>query len=337
MNPCRLAKARVPMNDLSIPDFRFTVEPEEDGLRLDAYLVTCCPDFSRTRIQADVEAGRARVNGKDRRKGFRVQAGDDITYSPLPLQPLEAVAQDIPLEIVYEDDAILIVNKAAGMVVHPAAGHPDGTLVNALLHHCSGLAQTGDDLRPGIVHRLDKDTTGLMAVALTDRAQRSLSEQLQTRTMGRTYHTISWGSWDEREGVLTGDIGRHPVQRHKMAVVEQGGRSATTRFRVLEDFGFVQHCEVTLETGRTHQIRVHFALKAHPVVGDFLYGDDRRAKGVHPLDRRKADCLVARASRQLLHATRLKLVHPVSGEEMIFEVPLPQDMQLALADLREGS
>jgi 23S rRNA pseudouridine1911/1915/1917 synthase len=323
------------MNDKAAPESRFKVEPDEDGLRLDAFLVSRCPDMSRTRIQADVDAGRARVNGRDRRKGYRIQAGDEVTYSALPLEPLEAVPQDIPLEIVYQDETILVVNKPAGMVVHPAAGHPDGTLVNALMHHCKQLAETGDALRPGIVHRLDKDTTGLLAVALTDVAHRSLSEQLQTRTMGRTYRAVSWGAWKEAEGVLTGDIGRHPVQRHKMAVVEQGGRNATTRFKVLEDFGFVQHCEVALETGRTHQIRVHFALKGHPVVGDHLYGDDKRAKGVHPLDRRKADRLVARAKRQLLHATRLKLVHPASGEEMAFEIPLPSDMEVALTGLRE--
>ena len=325
------------MNESEAPEFEFTVGPDDEGKRLDAFLVSRCVDLSRTRIQGDLIAGKARVNGRDRQKGFRLQAGDQVIFSPRPLQPLVARPQDLPLDVVYQDETILVVNKAAGMVVHPATGHPDGTVVNALLYHCGQLAQTGDELRPGIVHRLDKDTTGLMAVALTDRAHRSLADQLQTRVMGRTYRAVSWGSWKEEPGILTGDIGRHPTQRHKMAVVDQGGRSAKTRYRVLEDFGFVQHCEVELETGRTHQIRVHFALKGHPVVGDHLYGDDKRAKGVHPLDRKSADKMVGRATRQLLHAWRLRLNHPESGEEMVFEAQVPPDMELTLSGLREDS
>ncbi|MBU8870780.1 MAG: RluA family pseudouridine synthase [Gemmatimonadales bacterium] len=323
------------MSESESPSFQFTVEPDDDGMRLDTFLVSRCPDLSRTRVQADVEADRARVNGRDRQKGFRIQVGDKVDFSPLPLQPLEALPQDIPLDIIHQDESILVVNKPADMVVHPATGHPDGTLVNALLYHCKKLARTGDVLRPGIVHRLDKDTTGLMAVALTDNAQRSLSDQLQTRDMGRTYRAVSWGSWVQDEDVLSGDIGRHPTQRHKMAVVDQGGRTATTRYRVLEDFGFAQYCEVELETGRTHQIRVHFAKKGHPVVGDFLYGDDKRAKGVHPLDRKKADRMVRGAKRQLLHALRLRLRHPESDLEMTFDAPLPLDMEQVLSGLRE--
>jgi 23S rRNA pseudouridine1911/1915/1917 synthase len=197
---------------------------------------------------------------------------------------------------------------------------------------------TGDNpLRPGIVHRLDRDTSGLMVVALNERAHTELSRQLQDRKMGRTYQALSWGQWDEDKGTLKGDIGRHPRQRVRMAVVERLGRAAVTHYEVLEDFGFVQFCQVNLETGRTHQIRVHFTHFHHPVVGDPLYGDNRRVQGVHPLDRVKAQAMNKGARRQMLHAWRLKMVHPGTGEAMTFEAELPADMAAVLAGLREGS
>jgi 23S rRNA pseudouridine1911/1915/1917 synthase len=224
------------------------------------------------------------------------------------------------------------------MVVHPAPGHQSGTLVHALLYHCpEDLSGIGGIQRPGIVHRLDRDTSGLMTVALTDMAHRHLSEQLQDRRMGRTYVTVSWGRWKEDEDTLTGDIGRHPRFRQKMAVVTQGGKPAISRYRVLEDFGFVQLCEVQLETGRTHQIRVHFHHFGHPVLGDLMYGDDQRARGIHNLDRRQADRMVKAAGRQMLHATALKLVHPSTGEILEFSAEPPADMAGVLAILRENS
>jgi 23S rRNA pseudouridine1911/1915/1917 synthase len=247
---------------------------------------------------------------------------------------MEAVPQDIPLDVVHEDDHLLVVDKPAGLVVHPAAGHPDGTLVNALLHHCRHLATGSDPLRPGLVHRLDRDTSGLMAVALDDAAHRHLTDQLQSRAMGRTYHTLSWGRWDSDAGTLTGDIGRDPRQRQRMGVVKAGGKPAETRYEVREDFGFVQHCRVELATGRTHQIRVHFAHHRHPVVGDTLYGDDARRRGVHNLDRARADRMVKGARRQMLHAAELRLVHPATGEALVFRSDLPADMAAVLADLR---
>jgi 23S rRNA pseudouridine1911/1915/1917 synthase len=187
------------------------------------------------------------------------------------------------------------------------------------------------------VHRLDRDTSGLMAVALTDTAHRHLSAQLQDRRMGRTYLTVSWGRWNDEEGTLTGDIGRHPRFRQKMAVVNQGGKPAVSRYRVLEDFGFVQLCEVTLETGRTHQIRVHFAHFGHPVVGDPMYGDDQRARGIHTLDRRQADRMVKKAGRQQLHATALRLVHPATEKTLEFTAPPPEDLVEVLAILRDDN
>jgi 23S rRNA pseudouridine1911/1915/1917 synthase len=321
------------MTDSGTAEQTFVVEAAEAGLRLDQFLAERCADISRSRIHTDMKDGRVLVDGRARAKGFRVGAGASITYRPAPREPMAAVAQDIPLDIVHRDEHLLIVNKAAGMVVHPAVGHPDGTLVNALMYHCRDLAAAGDPLRPGIVHRLDRDTTGLMAVALTEHAHHHLADQLKDRRMGRIYRTLSWGQWPDDAGVLTGAIGRHPRLRQKMAVVERGGRSATTRYTVLEDFGFVQSCRVELETGRTHQIRVHFAHHGHPVVGDHMYGDDKRARGIHNLDRTQADRMVKLAARQMLHAAELHLEHPETGEQMQFAADLPPDMAAVLAGL----
>ncbi len=325
------------MNESSKPTLVFTVDEADAGLRLDAYLVEHCPDFSRTRIQSDLGEGRILVEGRQRPKGFRLKAGWQITFDPSPVKILEAVAQDLPLDIVFQDEDILVLNKAAGMVVHPAVGHPDGTVVNALLYHFQGLNAGGDPLRPGIVHRLDRDTSGLMAVALNDLAHNRLAEKLRDRQMGRNYRTFSWGQWDEDEGTLKGDIGRHPRQRVRMAVVEHNGRTAATHYEVLEDFGFVQYCQVKLETGRTHQIRAHFHHFHHPVVGDPIYGDDRRVLGVHPMDRVKAQAMVKGAQRQMLHAWRLDLIHPRTKEAMSFEVDLPKDMAHVLTGLRKDT
>ncbi len=325
------------MNDIDPTERCFTVGPDEEGQRLDRFLTGQCPDLSRSRIHTDMKDDRVLVDDRLRPKGFRLKAGSRVVFRPGEKAEMVAVAQDIPLDIVHEDDHILVVNKPVGMVVHPAVGHPDGTLVNALLHHCKNLSSEGGPLRPGIVHRLDRDTSGLMAVALTDMAHRHLSEQLQDRRMGRTYLTVSWGRWKEDEDTLTGDIGRHPRFRQKMAVVNQGGKPAVSRYRVLEDFGFVQLCEVQLETGRTHQIRVHFTHNGHPVVGDRMYGDDQRARGIHNLDRRQADRMVRASGRQLLHATGLRLIHPATEEILEFSSDPPADMTGVLAILREDT
>ena len=274
------------------------------------------------------------VDDRARPKSFKLKAGSRVAFKPEPRPVMEAVPQDIPLDIVYEDDRLLVVDKPAGMVVHPAAGHPDGTLVNALLQHGGTLSAGGDPLRPGIVHRRDRDTSGLMAVARADEAHRHLAAQLEDRLMGRTYHTVSWGRWSEDAGTLTGDIGRDPRQRQRMAVVAAGGKPAETRYEVVEDFGFVQHCRVELATGRTHQIRVHFAHNRHPVVGDRLYGDDSRRRGVHNLDRARADRMVRKAKRQMLHAAELRLVHPADDRALVFTSELPADMAGVLEDLR---
>ena len=326
------------MNDSLTPDgpppaLSFTVTDSDVGLRLDAFLVKHCPDFSRNRIQGDLQADRVLVNDRIRPKGFKLKIGAVVVYQPGQVRQMVAVAQDIPLDIIHQDEDILIINKAAGMVVHPAIGHPDGTVVNALLHHCEGLTAGDDPLRPGIVHRLDRDTTGLLAVALNDRAHRHLGDQLREHSMGRTYLALSWGSWAANEGSLEGDIGRHPKMRQKMAVVGQGGRSAVTHYEVLNDYGFAQLCQVKLETGRTHQIRVHFAHNHHPVVGDPMYGDDIRGKAVHALDRTRAAQMVKQAGRQMLHAHKLELEHPTTGQIMSFAAPVPADLLRVLAIL----
>ncbi len=324
------------MNNPEIKTLTFEVNEETEGMRLDAFLVLCCPEFSRTRIQEDLSQGQVMVNGNKRVKGFRLRPNSTVVYKPLPLTEMVAVAQDIPLDIRYQDDDILVVNKEVGMVVHPAVGHPDGTLVNALLHHVKDLQAGDDPLRPGIVHRLDRDTSGLLVVALNDRAHHHLGDQLRDRRMGRTYEAISWGAWNEDKGTITGDIGRHPKFRQKKAIVAEGGRHAVTHYEVLEDFGFVQYCRIKLETGRTHQIRVHFSSNHHPVVGDGMYGDDRRARGVHPLDRMRAAHMVRDAHRQLLHAAELHLIHPETKQELVFSSEMPADMVHVLTGLREG-
>ena len=316
--------------------FNLTAGADDEGQRLDAFIVERCPEFSRTRIGADLAAGRVTVGGRLRPKGFRLRPGDQVTFAPAPRPELLARPQDLPLDIVHRDDHILVVNKAVGMVVHPAPGHPDGTLVNALLHHLADLSAGGQPLRPGIVHRLDRDTSGLMVIALTEQAHNHLAGQLLDRRLGRTYQALAWGRWPQDRGTLTGDIGRHPRWRQQMAVVERGGRPAVTHYEVIEDFGFVQHCRVRLETGRTHQIRVHFAHNHHPVVGDPVYGDDKRVKGMHGLDRPRAEAMLKRAGRQMLHAAALRLEHPGDGRILEFAAPPPPDLQQVLDELRAG-
>jgi len=313
---------------------RFTVTESCCGERLDVFLNGVCPDLSRNQIQNAINAGRATVEGRVRPKGYRLTAGNRVDFQPLAQPLLVAEPEDIPLDIVYEDASLLVVNKAAGMVVHPGPGHLSGTLVNALLHHCQLLRQVGDPVRPGIVHRLDQDTSGLLAVALTDQAHRHLTAQLKSRQMGRIYQALSWGAWPQGSDTLEGDIGRHPRDRQRMAVVKEGGRTAVTRYRVVEDFGFVQLCRVQLATGRTHQIRVHFARAGHPIVGDTLYGDDRRARNVRPVDRPLAARMMATVARQMLHASELTLVHPETGQTLAWRAELPPDMAGVVGDLR---
>ncbi|HCF29497.1 MAG TPA: RluA family pseudouridine synthase [Cyanobacteria bacterium UBA11049] len=291
--------------------------------RLDRYLAQHLPDLSRSRLQQLIELGLVQVNGDVcTSKKAMVKAGDRIQIDIPAVQPLELKAEEIPLDILYEDDQLLIINKPAGLVVHPAPGHSEGTLVNALLAHCPNLPGIGGVQRPGIVHRLDKDTTGAIAIAKTDRAQQHLQAQLKAKTARREYLGIVYGAPKAPDGIIDLPIGRHPIDRKKMAIVpiEKQGRTAVTHWQVKERLGNYTLIHFQLETGRTHQIRVHSAHIGHPIVGDPVYSSNRSV-GVN-------------LSGQALHAWRLRLQHPVSGEWIEVTAPLPPEFLTLLEVLR---
>jgi len=294
------------------------------GDRLDVYVAENS-DLSRTRVQALVVEGRVRVDGHVARKADRLEAGQEIEVRVPAPEALEAQPEDLALDVLFEDSSLLVVNKPSGMVTHPAPGHPTGTLVNALLAHTHDLSGIGGKLRPGIVHRLDRYTSGLMVVAKSDRAHHALSEALQRREVKRLYIAASWGHLSESPLEVAAPIGRDPVERRRMAVVEKG-RNAVTRFRVMERWIGAELLQVALGTGRTHQIRVHLAHIGHPVVGDRVYGVGWE-RGIGGKARQWAKTLGKSVERQFLHSWRLSFEHPVSGELMRFELPLPADLE----------
>ena len=299
------------------------VVEEDEGERVDAFLAERL-SLSRTRIQRLIGADRVRVDGTSPKKSAPVEPGQRIVVEVPPPEPLSTEAEDIPLDVVYEDEALLVVDKPAGMVVHPAPGHPSGTLVNALLHHVDDLSGIGGKLRPGIVHRLDKDTSGLLMVAKSDEAHRGLSDQLRRREVGRLYRAASWGHLSESPVRIDAPLGRDPRNRKRRAVVSDG-RRAVTKARVRERWVAAELLDVKLETGRTHQIRVHLAHLGHPVVGDDLYGAGWE-RGMSGPIRAWARELARRVERQFLHAASLSFVHPVTGETLRFRSPLPPDL-----------
>ena len=294
-----------------------TLTPAAGGLRADQFLAAALDELTRSAAQKLLEEGRVLCQGKVLKKNDRLKEGVPLTVVIPDPEPVEIVPQDIPLDVVYEDEDVIVVNKPVGLVVHPAPGHPDGTLVNALLFHCGqSLSGINGQLRPGIVHRIDRDTSGLLIAAKNDLAHLSLAQQLQDHSLYRAYEAVVLGGFREEEGTISLPIARHPTDRKKMAVNHLNGRPAVTHWKVLaRDPGYT-HIQCRLETGRTHQIRVHMAAQGHPVLGDPVYGGAR--KGFTEL------------AGQCLHARRLTFRHPRTGDTLTVECPLPDYFQAVL-------
>ena len=295
-----------------------TTETDAGG-RLDAYLAANLEATTRSAAVKLIEGGQVQVNGKVPAKNYKLRGNEEIAVELPDPEPIALVAQDIPLDIVYEDADVIVVNKPKGLVVHPAPGHPDGTLVNALMFHCGdSLSGIGGELRPGIVHRIDRDTSGLIIAAKNDLSHQGLSSQLQDHTLSRVYHCIVTGNLREDSGTVDAPIGRHPVDRKKMAVVSDG-RRAVTHWRVLERFQGFTYVECRLETGRTHQIRVHMAHTGHPILGDTVYGNKKAVPGLQG---------------QCLHAVGLRFIHPRTGEPVELSCGLTEEFEAQLKKLR---
>jgi 23S rRNA pseudouridine1911/1915/1917 synthase len=311
----------------------FTVPPDGEGLRLDLFLTPLIEECSRSRLQKMIHEGLVTVDGRSVKPGHSLRAGERVEVS-LPSDPSAAealVPLEIPLEVLFEDADIVAVNKPPGLVVHPGAGEHDATLVQALLARCGRLASQGAPLRPGIVHRLDRDTSGAMVAAKSDRAYLALIEAFQERRVHKEYLALAHGPFRERSGEIRTLLDRHPKDRKKMAVVEGKGREAVSRWKVEKDWDAVALLRLVIETGRTHQIRVHLRHLGHPVVGDEVYGADRRR--VKALRSRPLRDLLLQVPRQMLHAHRLQLPHPVTAEPLSFAAPLPEDFAGLLDDL----
>jgi 23S rRNA pseudouridine1911/1915/1917 synthase len=312
------------------------VPAPSDGERLDRFLAGAQTDLSRSRLQSLIRGGRVSVNGRPARASLRLRPGDAVEVEPLPEVASGALEPEaLPLVVVFEDEHLLVLDKPAGLVVHPGAGVRSGTLVHGLLHRWPAIRTVGGPDRPGVVHRLDKDTSGLLVVAKTSRAHRDLVEQMRRRAVSRIYAALVWGDMRGISGRIEAAIGRDPRQRKRMAVVDRGGRAAVTHWRVRERFGVATLLDVRLETGRTHQIRVHLAHAGHPVVGDATYGGrPRKQLSGSERERSLAADLLQCLRRQALHATELALTHPVQGEECRFTSSIPEDFASALARLR---
>ena len=300
---------------------RLTIEavPADAGKRTDAWLAERAEGLTRSAAVRLMEEGRVTAGGKPLAKNYRLTGGETVEIALPDPEPIEAVPQNIPLDVVYEDGDVIVVNKPKGLVVHPAPGHPDGTLVNALLYHCGdSLSGVGGAMRPGIVHRIDRDTSGLIIAAKNDFAHQGLAAQLQDHTLSRIYRCIVTGSLREDQGTINAPIGRHRTDRKKMAVVP-GGRPAVTHWQTLERFPGFTYVECRLETGRTHQIRVHMAHSGHPVLGDTVYGAKKPVPGLQG---------------QCLHAVGLRFLHPRTGEAVELSCPLPEEFDRQLEKLR---
>ena len=299
---------------------RLRASEESKNQRLDAFLASSLDGLTRSQATRLIESSEVAVNGRAVSKSYKLAGGEDVAVTLPEPEPVEAVPQDIPLDVVYEDADVIVVNKPSGMVVHPAPGHPDGTLVNALLYHCAGtLSGIGGALRPGIVHRIDRDTSGLIIAAKNDAAHQYLSAQLADHTLARTYECIVVGALREDRGTVDAPIARHPTDRKRMAVVA-GGREAVTHWEVIARYPGYTHVRCRLETGRTHQIRVHMAYIGHPILGDTVYGAKKEVPGL---------------TGQCLHAVGLRFLHPRTHEVVELSCPLPEEFTRMLQKIRK--
>lgn len=309
----------------------FTAIPSDAKNRLDIFLSQKLPELTRSRIKNLIEGGLVYLNSKPAKAGVKIKTGDKIAITiPLP-QVIAAEPEKIQMDILYEDKHIIVINKPPGLTVHPGAGRAKGTLVNALLYHCKDLSGIGGALRPGIVHRIDKDTSGVIIAAKTDKAHQSLSQQFKEHSIKRRYLTIVWGVVKNDEGTIDLPIGRHISERKKMSVRAKRGRRAVTHYRVIKRFNNFTLLEASLETGRTHQIRVHLSAIHHPVAGDPVYGKKNMPSGLSP----KLTMLLKNLKRQALHAQTLGIIHPETKEYLEFTSPLPDDMNTVMRALEE--
>jgi len=291
-------------------DTTFNLTALQSGVRLDSLIAETFPELSRSAAQKLMENGLVTLNGKAVKKNHKTSSGETFEITLPEPEITDVVPQNIPLDVVYEDNDVIVINKPRGMVVHPAPGHPDGTLVNALLYHCSdSLSGIGGMIRPGIVHRIDMDTSGLLIVAKNDSAHTHLSAQLSDRSLSRVYEAVVYGRIKEDSGTINAPIGRHPTDRKRMAVTDKNSRSAVTHFEVIARYNGFTHVRCILETGRTHQIRVHMAHIGHPLLGDLVYGKKKPDKGI---------------SGQCLHAKKLKFIHPATNIHLSFDTELPE-------------
>ena len=299
-----------------------TATTEQAGQRLDAFIAANCEGVSRSAAARLFEGGFITVNGKSATKSTRIADGDSVSVELPEAEETDVTAQDIPLDVVYEDEDVIVVNKPAGLVVHPAPGHPDGTLVNALLHHCGdSLSGVGGEKRPGIVHRIDRDTSGLIIAAKNDAAHLALSAQLSDHSLARTYECLALGNFREDSGTIDAPIGRHHIDRKKMTVTAHNSRHAVTHWEVIARYNGVTHLRCHLETGRTHQIRVHLAHIGHPILGDTVYGGKKAVPGL---------------TGQCLHAVGLRFAHPRTGELVTLSCPLPEEFETQLRKYRHS-
>ena len=293
---------------------------EESGLRVDSFLSAQLEELSRSQIQKLLEEGQVTLNGRPVKKNAKTTAGDEFDVTVPAPQEIGILPEDIPLDVVYEDGDVIVINKPKGLVVHPAAGHWSGTLVNALMFHCKDLSGINGALRPGIVHRIDMDTSGLLIVAKNDFAHQRLADQLKDHTLARTYEAIVCGNLREDRGTVNAPIGRHPTDRKKMTVTEKNSREAVTHWEVIARYPGYTHLRLRLETGRTHQIRVHMSWQNHPILGDTVYGHKKAELGL---------------DSQCLHARELTFLHPRSGAPVTVRCELPEYFQTVLQKLQK--